>query len=880
MLDRNKPLVVSTWNCQGVKEKRIELEYFLNKHKIDIMLLNETYLKHHITFNISNYFMYRNDREYQRGGGVAILIKKNISHALLPDLNLKTIESLGIIVNISNGEQVKIYSCYCPNSSDIRNDIIKISNSGGAYFAGGDFNCSHNNWHCMRNNKGGNALNNIMQNSDNCVVVAPNDATYYSYRGTPNILDLFLTNHSEMIQSINTVLELNSDHLPVICSISYDCINSNVNSKKFNYRYANWNSYQDIIDSDIPNFQSRLLTSPESIDEAIQLVTNTIDQARNLSIPIVRSLQPERIILDDESLMLIRLRNIRRRQWNRTRHRFLKTIVNELNRTIKLRIWKLINDKWQRRLEELEAYSKSFWSTAKTLKSKPRPIPPLLRDDGTKMITTVEKTEAFAEVFDFKLSYSSHTIDDEVNESFENIENFLIDSNQVDKISKDEIIAVLKTIRPYKSPGTDNIPNILLKRLPEKGIQALMNIFNSCLIIGYFPQSWKIARVIPIAKPGKDKSDPKNYRPISLLNTIGKIFEKLLKIRIDNFVVENNIIIKEQFGFRVQHSTVHQVHRIIDFITTNRNEQKSTGMVLLDLKSAFDSVWIKGIIFKLLNLGFPIYLLKILKSFLSNRKFFVQILNVNSNTKEVKSGVPQGAILSPLLFNLFINDVPKENCQIALFADDMAVFTSDQLGAPILRKIESDLILISQFLNKWKLELNTNKCEAIFFTRNRAPRKLPNRSLILNGANLEWKTSVKYLGIVLDKRITLKTHIEFILNKCNNVVKLLYPLLCRKSKLSFFNKLLLYKAMILPIIIYGAPLILRIAKTNFKKLQVLQNKILKLILQVPMRFRTYRLHYLCKIEPLAEMFNKINLNYINKLIHIENNLIQGLSVNT
>lgn len=166
-----------------------------------------------------------------------------------------------------------------------------------------------------------------------------------------------------------------------------------------------------------------------------------------------------------------------------------------------------------------------------------------------------------------------------------------------------------------------------------------------------------------------------------------------------------------------------------------------------------------------------------------------------------------------------------------------------------------------------------------FFTRNRALHKLPNRSIILNGVNLEWKSSVKYLGITLDKRITLKPHIDYIIGKCNNILKLLYPLLCRKSKLSFFNKVLLYKAMILPIITYGAPLIFRIAIKNLKKLQVLQNKFLKLILQVPVRFRTYRLHYLCNIELLADLFAKLQLNYTNKLINKDNRLVQDLSVN-
>lgn len=310
--------------------------------------------------------------------------------------------------------------------------------------------------------------------------------------------------------------------------------------------------------------------------------------------------------------------------------------------------------------------------------------------------------------------------------------------------STNEIKSITKTLRPFKAPGLDNIPNILLKKLPDAGYEFLATIFNSCLKIGYFPRLWKKSKIIPILKPGKDPTISSSYRPISLLSTLCKLLEYIIHNRISSFIDENNILINEQFGFRRQHSTVHQIHRIMNYIKTNRSHKKSTGMILIDLERAFDTVWINGLLHKLYSYNCPMFIIKILQSYLKNRQFQVSILNAYSSFFDIPAGVPQGSVLSPILFNLYINDIPKDpNCEIALFADDTAIYTSDELFAPILTKLNIYMSSLLSFFQNWKLKINESKCQAIYFTRCRAPNKIPQAPFIINNNNLPWENEVK-----------------------------------------------------------------------------------------------------------------------------------------
>lgn len=243
--------------------------------------------------------------------------------------------------------------------------------------------------------------------------------------------------------------------------------------------------------------------------------------------------------------------------------------------------------------------------------------------------------------------------------------------------SVNEVKFFANSLKNSKAPGIDGIKPILLKRLSDVFYSTLTKIFNWCLRNGYFPKQFKMAKVVPILKPGKERKSPKSYRPISMLNVLDKIFEKIVLKRINEFTERNNVLNKEQFGFRKEHSTVHQVKRIVNTITTNKSHRKSTGVVFLDIEKAFDSIWHNGIIFKLNKFGFPIYLQKIIKSFLTERFFVVNLDDEFSSQRYIPAGVPQGSILSPTLYAIYTSDFKtQKNQSAAFYADDTVLITT------------------------------------------------------------------------------------------------------------------------------------------------------------------------------------------------------------
>ena len=180
--------------------------------------------------------------------------------------------------------------------------------------------------------------------------------------------------------------------------------------------------------------------------------------------------------------------------------------------------------------------------------------------------------------------------------------------------SVEEVKFFIGTLKNSKAPGLDGINSIILKNMTNTFYTLITQIFNWCLSNGYFPQIFKTAKVVPILKPGRDAKSPTSYRPISMLNCLDKVFEKIVLQRINEYTETNNIIQNEQFGFRKEHSTVHQVKRIVNFISNNKSTRKSTGIVLLDVEKAFDSIWHNGLIFKFDKFGYLIYLQKMVQS--------------------------------------------------------------------------------------------------------------------------------------------------------------------------------------------------------------------------------------------------------------------------
>jgi len=281
---------------------------------------------------------------------------------------------------------------------------------------------------------------------------------------------------------------------------------------------------------------------------------------------------------------------------------------------------------------------------------------------------------------------------------------------------KKEVIKIIRKLKTRKSPGPDGTENIVLKHLPNEAIIVLLNIINAIFKLSYFPQCWKLAKVINIPKPNKDQKMPQNYRPISLLNSLGKVTEKVILNKLQTIMIENSLLINEQFGFRGKHSTTHQLVRVTQYVTDNFNKNRSTGAVFLDIEKAFDRVWHTGLIHKLIEYKIPDSLILLLNSYLSNRTFFVQVEDKKSTSRPIKAGVPQGSILGPYLFSIFMNDIPKhQDTNIALYADDTVVYASSTKPRQSIIYVQRHMELLQDWFTKWKIKVNVTKCESIVF---------------------------------------------------------------------------------------------------------------------------------------------------------------------
>lgn len=278
-------------------------------------------------------------------------------------------------------------------------------------------------------------------------------------------------------------------------------------------------------------------------------------------------------------------------------------------------------------------------------------------------------------------------------------------------------------------------------------------IYKSCLKIQIFPDSWKNAIVIPIIKPPHKST---SYRPISLLPIMGKVLEKIIVKRINRHLQTNNVIIEEQFGCVPNKSTTLQMARIVDKAKISFNINKVANFALLDLEKAYDTVWHESLVVKMMRAGFPLYTTKITEQYLKNRTIQIQFNQVRLTKRQINTGVPQGSILSPILFNLLINDLPKnQSTHLALYADDTAILATSTSEAQAKTYFQKHVNELTSHFKKWKLKINAEKTKAITF-KQKTSRPNPPVHLQVNGINIEDEAVVQYLGVHLDSKLTSK----------------------------------------------------------------------------------------------------------------------------
>ncbi|GFV64371.1 probable RNA-directed DNA polymerase from transposon X-element [Trichonephila clavipes] len=252
--------------------------------------------------------------------------------------------------------------------------------------------------------------------------------------------------------------------------------------------------------------------------------------------------------------------------------------------------------------------------------------------------------------------------------------------------------------------------------------------------------------------PDKDSALPSNYRPISLLSCLSKVYEFVLLQRLNQHCAAFNFIIPQQCGFRPKCSTVHQLLRVTELIHSGFAKHEATGILFLDIAKAFDKIWHDGLLIKLIRLDFPPPLIKSIHSFLSDRSFRVRVDKTLSSPRPIRSGLPQGSLSSPLLFTLYVNDMPQTDLShLAMFADDTAIITQNKRFSVVISNLQHYVSLLELWLTDWKIKVNASKSACLMFTRRpRLPVGLTPSKFLANPS--PWVRVAKYLGLFLDAK--------------------------------------------------------------------------------------------------------------------------------
>jgi len=867
-----KPITILLWNANGILNNINELQLSLIENQVDIAMISETHLTNKSTLKMYGYNILRADHpDGTAHGGAALIISNKIAHT--PSLPCSSLDMQIIDTSLHiNSIPVTIASAYLPPGRKFPDNelLLYLTQINHSFLLGADFNAKHHCWGCSTINTRGRALQNLIL-TRNAKVLAPRTPTYWpSHQNrNPDFLDFFISSLPNHLQTkLTNINDPASDHTPVLIQInaSISSHNNNNSSKII------WPRFRTIMTCNT-NLNIKL-KSHADIDNAISTFTETILNAKkNASFPLHGS-KSDHLITPEIRQLIIEKRRARNR-WQHSHYPEDRRNYNSLSNKLKSVLKTHKNELYKSHLASLSPSNGSLWKKTKSLLQHKETLPPLLRDDNSLAVDDQDKADLLAS--HLADSFKPHSSLPSQNH-IDLVETYLISPLPMALPAKHttpaEVSNIIKNLKNNKSPGHDQISNKIIKNLPPKSIIWLTYIFNALLRLSYFPPTWKNSIIITILKPGKPSNNPSSYRPISLLPAFGKMFEKIILKRLMPIVQNENILPDIQFGFRSRHSTTHQLHRVTDFVSSALESKKYCSGVFLDVAKAFDTVWHHGLLFKLKKI-FPAPYYLLLKSYLENRSFRVRINTRLSTHHEVQAGVPQGSDIAPFLYIFYTADIPvSQFTLIGTYADDTAILASSVDPILASHQIQSHLNILMPWFNKWGIKINETKSSHITFSFR--PHDCP--PIIMNNSTIPHCTSVKYLGLTFDRKLTWGPHLKDKRKQLNSRLHLLRPLL--RSNINIQNKILIYKCLLRPLWTYGIVLWGPTKKSNAKTIQAFQSICLRIIAKAPWYVTNKLLHDDLQIKTVHDTATNFYKRFHEKLLMNHNHLISQLASKT
>lgn len=836
-----KGLFVIHLNIRSLPHKIDLLRAWLSYNKPAVITISETWLQSNICdaeISLDGYTLYRADRG-SRGGGVATYVSSNLSSEVVtPNESPLHFECLFVRLRFHHKHLIIGNIYRPPNSpSESINNILATINSlncSDELIILGDFN---RNWLDRSSVKEKNLLESLNLTQ---LIQEPTRVTGSS----SSLLDWILVTHPNRIADSGILADCFSDHSVIFCvwKIRLPRLPSKIIKVR---RHKNFS--EDYFIHDLLNINWSRLELIPYVEDAWNFFHSEVLKVIDKHAPWVSVKVKGRHLpwIDGDLLHLFKERDKAWKRYKSTKdmadgaeYKRLRNICTVKTRNAKSNYYKtaLSND---------FTNPKQFWKKLNSLLNKSvMSSPPSLRVNDMIISDPASVADAFNQHFSSvsKLCPSNLVHSNPVNASVANT------SFTLTTITPTE---VQQAISDTKSGGAgpDGLEMKFIKIASHILAFPLCYLFNLSISTSEVPAMWKNARVTPIHKSG-DPLDPNNYRPISIISTVAKIFEKVIFKRLFKYVNDFSVLSDMQSGFRPNYSTTTALTKFVNDVASSLDNNMPTGAIFIDLTKAFDLVNHYLLLDKLHNIGLCKQSLFWFNSYLHFRRQSVAFNGCFSQYTVMENGVPQGSCLGPLLFSIFINDLPNvcSNCNILLYADDTVIYSAKRDFNLIESSLQSDFDDIQKWFNANGLILNKTKSYSMLFD-NRSTRYKQDHTLSIRFADdtlMENVEEFKYLGLLLDSNLSFKSHIDSVVKKINFNLSLLYRSInCFTPQI----RLRIVTQLLFPILDYADIVYMNTTESNLKSLNVAFNSLCRFVLRCP--YLTHHCHMYQQLNLLS-----------------------------